>query len=77
MLESPRWNRQEQGVPSSKNGATLLNPAAHFLWSATHALLSKYYSLLHRWKVPWATPSSLAAALPDSSPLRHAAMTAS
>ena len=40
----------------------------------SHALLSEYHSLHHRWNVPWATPSSFAAALPDSSPLRHAAM---
>ena len=58
-----------------KNGITLLNSMAHFTWTATHAILAKYYSLHHRWKVPWATPSSLAAALPESSPRCHAAMT--
>ena len=35
------------------------------------------YSLHHRWKVPWATPSFLAAALPLISPRRQAAMTGS
>ena len=33
-----------------------------------------YYSLHQRWNVPCATPSFLAAALPEISPLRHAAM---
>ena len=32
-------------------------------------------ALRHRWKVPWATPSSLAAARSDSSPRFQAAIT--
>ena len=35
------------------------------------------YSLHHRWKVPWATPSAFAAALPLISPRFQAAITSS
>lgn len=60
---------------AAQNVIVWLNIAAHFARLAIHALLSKYHSLHHRWNVPWATPSSLAAALPEISPLRHAVMT--
>ncbi len=63
------------GYPVLKNSITLLNTMVYSVWLATHTLLAKFHSLHHRWKVPWATPSSLAAALPLISPLRHAAMT--
>ena len=68
-----KWTRARHTV--LKSGITLLNTMARFAWTTTHALWSKYHSLHHRWKVPWATPSSLAAALPEISPLRHAVMT--